>query len=197
MTLNAWLRLWTGTGAGPAGGLGMAITAFQRFAKDYAQLAATSGATPADWEELGRRLAAEVMPAWPGGLAPTAAQGGAAALAAMSTAAASGFARRLQAEPRPATLRAAFDAWVDAAEEAFRATAFTDGFTAAQAALCNELVRLRSSQQGTLDEALRLAGMPSRGEVDALHDTVRELREALAIRDAGTGAPRRRRRKPA
>jgi len=197
MTLDAWLQLWTGPGAGPAGGLGMATAAFQRFATDYVRLAATPGATRADWEALARRLAAEVMPAWPVGLAPGAAEGGAAALAAMSTATASGFARRLQAEPRPATLRAAFDAWVDAAEEAFRATAFTDGFTAAQAALCNELVRLRSNQQRALDEAMRLAGMPSRGEVDALHDTVRELREALASRDARTGAPRRRRRRPA
>jgi hypothetical protein len=197
MNLDAWLRLWAGPGAGPAGGLGMASAAFQRFAADYAQLAAKPGATRAEWEALGRRLSAEIMPAWPVGLAPAAAEGGAAALAAMSAAIASGFARRLKAEPRPATLRAAFDAWVDAAEEAFRATAFTDGFTAAQAALCNELVRLRSSQQATLDEAMRLAGMPSRGEVDALHDSVRELREALASREAGSGAPRRRRRKPA
>jgi len=197
MTPDAWLRLWTGPAAGPAGGFSAAIAAFERFATDYARLAATPGATPADWEALARRLAAEVLPAWPTGLAAGAAQGGTAALAAMSAATATGFARRLQAAPHPATLRAAFDAWVDAAEEAFRAVAFTDGYTAAQAALCNELVRLKASQQEALEEAMRLAGMPGRGEVDALHDTVRELREALAARDAGRASPARRRRKPA
>jgi hypothetical protein len=112
----------------------------------------------------------------------------------MGAATASGFARRLEAEPRPATLRAAFDAWVDAAEDAFRDVAFTAGFTQAQAALCNELVRLRSRQQGALDDAMRLTGMPSRGEVDALHDTVRELKAALAARDTAPERPRRRRK---
>jgi hypothetical protein len=197
MNLDAWLRLWTGPGAGPAGGLGTAAAAFGRFATDYARLGATPAATPADWEALAHRLAAEVLPPWPTGLAPGAAEGGAASLAAMGAATASGFARRLQAGPRPATLRAAFDAWIDAAEEAFRTAAFSDGFTAAQAALCNELVRMRSGQQGHLDEVMRLAGLPSRGEVDALHDTVRELQAALATRDGGTATARRRPRKPA
>ncbi len=190
------MRLWTGPAAGSAGGLGAATAAFERFATDYARLATLPCATPAEWEALARRLAAEVLPAWPAAPAPGAAEGGATVMAAMGAATAQGFARRLAAAPRPATLRGAFDAWVDAAEAAFREVAFSPAFTGAQAALCNELVRLKSQQQGALDEAMRLVGMPSRGEVDALHDRVRELQAALAAREAP--APRaRRRRKPA
>ena len=197
MPLEAWLKLWTGPAAGPAGGLGGAAESFQRFAADYARLGTLAGTGHSDWEAAARRLTAELLPAWPAGVGPATAEGAAAALASMTAATAAGFVRRLQAQPQPRTLRATFDAWVDAAEEAFRSVAFTASFTATQAAFCNELVRLRAAQQGFVDEAARLTGLPSRGEVDALHDTVRELRRELAER-ASPAPPRRpRRRKPA
>ena len=114
----------------------------------------------------------------------------------MASATAAAFARRLGSGAPPASLRAAFDLWIDAAEEAFRSVAFGAAFTRVQATLCNDLVRLRATQQGFTDQAAALAGLPTRAEVDALHDTVRELRRELseATRPARARRPAARRR---
>ena len=189
---DAWLSQCTALGPGPAGGLGGASAAFARFAADYARLAATPSASPADWESLARALTSALLPTGPTEPASGPAQAGAAALAALAAATAVGFARRLGAPASPTTLRGTFDAWIDAAEEAFRAAAFSADFTRALAAQCNDAVRLRAVQQGLVDDAARLVGLPSRGEVDALHDTVRELRGQL---EAAIATPRARRQR--
>lgn len=208
-TVEAWLQLWKGLGASAcpaqAHGLGGASGAFERFAADYAGLAAKPASSPQDLEDrlrelqaLAQRFYAGILPAWPAassrGLA-AASLAWAGQVAEIAQATAQAFAARLARADRPQTLRLAFDAWIDCAEAAFQCVARKSAFAAAQAALCNELVRLRAGQQGLLEQASRLAGVPTRGEVDALHDSVRELRRQLAARPAPAPvqrAPRRR-----
>ncbi|MEI8297888.1 MAG: poly(R)-hydroxyalkanoic acid synthase subunit PhaE [Pseudomonadota bacterium] len=203
--LDAWLQLWKGLSvpAGPAAAeaLGGASAAFTRFASDYARLAAKLPASPAEqarWlaelETLARSFYAGVLPAAPIGTPVLAAAFAAwsAQLGVIARDTATRFAVRLATAPAPATLRETFDAWIDCAEAAFQQAARGEAFVAAQAQLFNELVRLRAGQQALAEQAARLAGVPSRAEVDALHDSLRSLRAELAARPA----KRARRRRP-
>jgi hypothetical protein len=214
---DPWQQAWaafqraTTQGAGGAG-LADARAAFEAFAADYVRLArlatppAGRGTKVAELAALWRTSAARLVE----GVAPTAAASGTApafqaALAAwaaiqagIATDTAERFAARLVAPPRPATLRAAFDAFIDCAEAAFHAAARTDAFAAAQARLLNELVRLRAEQQRLVDQTARLAGLPVRAEVDALYDSVRALgAELAALKAAARPAARAPKVRPA
>ena len=109
-------------------------------------------------------------------------------LAEIGRATASAFVARLGGGDPPRTLRATVDAWIDCAERAFQSAAHSDAFAQAQARLLNELVRLRIHEQALLEQASRLAGVPTRAEVDALHDSVQELKAELARRPAAPAA---------
>ncbi|MCX7058374.1 MAG: hypothetical protein NTZ79_14670 [Proteobacteria bacterium] len=188
--LDAWLQLWKGlsvpTGPAAAEALGGASAAFTRFASDYARLAAQPPASPVEqarWlaglEVLARSFYAGVLPAAPIGTP---------VLAAASAA----WSAQLGVIARDTAARfAAFDAWIECAEAAFQQAARGEAFAAAQAQLFNELVRLRAAQQALAEQAARLAGVPSRAEVDALHDTLRSLRAELAARPAKRATRRR------
>ncbi len=200
---QAWLAEWqrlsegvlarAGRPVDGRGGLSDAGAAFAYFADAYARLAPPSGASAGgeDWNRFTKELGAlaegfvaGAFPAWP---APA---GSAAAFVAalrdwsqVLSQIAADTARRfaaLQAEGPPATLRATFDRWIDCAEAAYQSAARTEAFIAAHARLVNEFVQERGRQHALLERGARAFGMPTRAEVDALHDTVRALKEAAA-----------------
>ncbi len=201
---EAWLQRLAGVsaegGGAAVGAFGGASDAFARFAADYVRLCADRAASApepahalAGLETLARTFLSGVLPAWPSGPPALAAASAAwsVEVGAIACDIAQRFAARLGELPRPQTLRATFDAWIDCAEAAFQQAAHGEAFAAAQGQLFNELVRLRAVQQELAEQAARLAGVPSRAEVDALHDTVAALRAELLARPAT--APRRRR----
>jgi hypothetical protein len=193
-------------GIGPAAAgfasLGEASSAFARFAQDFARngqgagTAAETARLTAELQSLAQRFHASALPAWP---APQAAgPEWTAALAAWSMVladiardTAARYAARLAAVPPLASLRAAFDAWIDCAEAAFQAAAHSEAFTRAQARLINELVAARGRQQALLEQGARALGLPTRSEVDGLHAAIRELRRGRDPTPSSTSTPPR------
>jgi len=179
------------------GGLAGANEAFTRFAEEFSRLASgarTPGAQAtlnAELESLAQRFFARAVPAWPASAGEghewaAALQAFSMQLAELSRATASAFSARLLGPDAPQTLRAVFDAWIDAAEAAFQSLAHSATYVDAQARLFNELVRARARQQGLVDRLARGVGLPTRREVDSLYDEVRALKADLA---ASRGAP--------
>lgn len=206
-TWLAWQKWLSGAGAAPESeglaGLAAAANTYTRFAQDLAGFAARRGGvnTPGDAErvvgELGalaQRFFAGALPPGPPTAAPGARWAEATAtlsrlLAEIARATGARYAARLAAPEPPATLRAAFDAWIDCAEAAFQHAAHSDAYASAQATLLNEYVAARAAQQALLERGAQLAGMPTRAELDALHDAVRQLRRELAGRSAAPDQP--------
>jgi hypothetical protein len=218
-TPDSWLNDWRGLGpaewqrwagslglpgrsTAPMAGLHDAAAAFTRFAEEFASLARAAAAAPpaeaalrrAELEKLAQNFFARAVPSWPawagqGAEWTGALQAWSLALAEVARATAASFAARLAAPDRPATLRATFDAWIDCAEAAFQSAAHSDGFASAQARLFNELVRAKARQQTLVEQLAKSAGVPTRSEVDALHDELRALKAELATqRTAAPGA---------
>ena len=211
---DGWLGPWrqfaervaAGEGSAAAGraSLEQAGAAFARFAEEFAALGRPPDAAAAARAEYARQLNALAerfvsasFPPWP---APAGADPGfaraleawARVQAAIAADAARRFAARLVAPDAPTTLRATFDAWIEAAEAAFQSHARSDAFVAAQARLLNEFVAQRARQQALLERAARAAGMPTRAEVDALYDELRALsRPAGAAADGTAPSPQR------
>jgi len=207
-----WLGALPGAGAAHPAGLHDAAAAFASFAEEFGRLAqSAAGADPAktqrlsgELEALARDFFARAVPPWPagtglGGEWAAALQSWSMVLAEVAHATARAFAARLAAPAAPTTLRATFDAWIDCAEAAFQSAAHSEAFASAQARLFNELVRSKARQQALLEQVARNAGMPTRSEVDALHDELRTLRAELAATRAAppdAPAPRRKRAPP-
>lgn len=208
--LRRWLEAFTRLPpAAEFGGLAGANEAFTRFAEEFSRLASGARAPGAEatlnaeLESLAQRFFARAVPAWPASAGEghewaAALQAFSMQLAELSRATAAAFAARLLGPDAPKTLRAAFDAWIDAAEAAFQSLAHSAAYADAQARLFNELVRARARQQGLVDQIARGAGLPTRREVDALYDEVRALKAELAARREAPPAkrPARRPRRP-
>lgn len=91
------------------------------------------------------------------------------------------------------SLKAMYDLWVDAVEEAYAEIALSDEFREAYAAQGNTQMHVRQLQRQQVEQWCREAGMPTRSEVDTLGQRLQELRRELrrlqgAGRRAGTGA---------
>lgn len=90
------------------------------------------------------------------------------------------------------SVRALFDLWIDAAEDAYAEYALSPEFAEVYGELTNAQMRLRASIQGEVEQFCGLLGMPSRTEVDAAHRKIAELQRALrklSARDAKTLRP--------
>ncbi|WP_346949880.1 poly(R)-hydroxyalkanoic acid synthase subunit PhaE [Dyella sp.] len=83
------------------------------------------------------------------------------------------------------SLKALYDLWVDAAEEAYAQIALSDEFREAYGAMVNTQMQVRQRQQRQTDAWCRELGMPTRGEVDSLGKRVQELRRELRASSAG------------
>lgn len=101
------------------------------------------------------------------------------------------------------SLRALYDLWVDAAEEAYEEIAFTQEFRSAYGSLVNELMRLRQAWTRVTEPVLQACGVPTRGELDAATRQIHELRREIAslkqpeARSGDEASPGGRRRAPA
>lgn len=111
------------------------------------------------------------------------------------------FERKLEQRSAPGkqleSVRALFDLWIDAAEEAYAEIALSPRFRDAYAALVNAQMTLRGRMQKEVEQLSTQFGMPTRTEVDAAHRKIvelerelRRLRDALHTRASSDEAPR-------
>lgn len=100
-------------------------------------------------------------------------------------------------------LRAVYDLWVDAAEQAYAEVAGTPEFAALQAEVINASAAMRIHLNKSLEATARASNLPTRTELDSAHRAIRELRSELRrVRSqletpaASPTPPRRRSGKP-
>ena len=77
------------------------------------------------------------------------------------------------------SVRALFDLWVDAAEEAYADTALSPEYRRVYGALVNAQMQLRSRVQAIAEQTATTLGMPSRTELDSAHRKIAELERQL------------------
>lgn len=89
------------------------------------------------------------------------------------------------------SVRALFDLWVDAAEEAYAEVALSSDYRKAYGELVNAQMQLRATAQAIAEQAANMMGMPSRTETDSAHRKIAELERQLRRlqRKADTAAP--------
>lgn len=86
------------------------------------------------------------------------------------------------------SLKAMYDLWVDAVEEAYAEIALSDQFRDVYAAQANTQMRVRQLQLQQMEQWCREAGVPTRSEVNTLSQRVQELRRELRRMQAANGA---------
>ena len=77
------------------------------------------------------------------------------------------------------SVRAAYDLWVDCAEEAYADVASGDEFPRIQARLTNTLMDLKRHVQQLVEELQAALNVPTRGELNTTHSRVQGLRREL------------------
>lgn len=86
------------------------------------------------------------------------------------------------------SLKAMYDLWVDALEDAYAEIALSDEFREAYAAQGNTQMRVRQLQQQQVEQWCRDAGLPTRSEVATLGQRLQELRRDVRRMQAAKGA---------
>jgi len=98
------------------------------------------------------------------------------------------FESKLAAREEPGrqidSLRALYDLWVDAAEEAYAEIALSPEFREIYGALVNAQMRVRSQVQQEVERMAGDFGMPTRSELDSIGQRLHELRRE--VRRGGT-----------
>ena len=92
------------------------------------------------------------------------------------------LAPRLRAGAVPGSMKEVYDLWVDAAESVYGQAARAGAFVQAQAELTNASSQLRSAQRELLEEWARQFDLPTRSELNSIHQQLRDLKAALAAR---------------
>jgi class III poly(R)-hydroxyalkanoic acid synthase PhaE subunit len=83
------------------------------------------------------------------------------------------------------SIKAVYDLWVDAAEEAYAEIALSDEFRKAYGAMVNAQMRVRSLVQTEVEQQTRQLGMPTRTELSSVEKSLHEVRRTIkANRDA-------------
>jgi class III poly(R)-hydroxyalkanoic acid synthase PhaE subunit len=77
------------------------------------------------------------------------------------------------------SLKAMYDLWVEAVEEAYAEIALSDEFRETYAAQGNTQMRVRQLQQQQVEQWCREVGLPTRSEVATLGERLQELRREL------------------
>ncbi len=90
------------------------------------------------------------------------------------------LAPRLKSGAAPGSLKEVYDLWVDSAESVYAQAARGAAFVQAQAELTNTTSQLRSAQRELLEEWARQFDLPTRAELNSIHQQLRELKAALA-----------------
>jgi hypothetical protein len=89
------------------------------------------------------------------------------------------IAPRLKSGSAPASMKEVYDLWVDSAETVYAQAARGAAFVQAQAELTNSLSQLRSAQRELIEEWTRQFDLPTRAELNSIHQQLRELKAAL------------------
>jgi class III poly(R)-hydroxyalkanoic acid synthase PhaE subunit len=90
------------------------------------------------------------------------------------------LAPRLKGGAPPASMKEVYDLWVDSAESVYGQAARAGAFVQAQAELTNATSLLRSAQRELLEEWARQFDLPTRSELNSIHQQLRDLKAALA-----------------
>lgn len=90
------------------------------------------------------------------------------------------LAPRLRSGAPPGSMKEIYDLWVDTAESVYAQTARGTAFVQAQGELTNAISELRSAQRELLEEFARQFDLPTRAELNSIHQQLRELKAALA-----------------
>ena len=77
------------------------------------------------------------------------------------------------------SLKALYDLWVDAAEEAYAEVALTEEFREAYGEMVNTQMRVRQLQQQQTEHLCQQLGVPTRSEVSSLGERLQALRREL------------------
>ncbi len=86
------------------------------------------------------------------------------------------------------SLKALYDMWIDAAEEAYAEIALTDEFREAYGEMVNTQMRVRQMQQQQTEQFCQQLGVPTRSEVSSLGERVQALRREFRASRAPTPA---------
>ncbi len=73
------------------------------------------------------------------------------------------------------SVRALFDLWVDAAEEAYAEAALSVEYRHVYGTLVNTQMRMRNAMQSIMEQNATSAGLPGRAELDSAHRKIAEL----------------------
>ncbi|UKE45629.1 class III poly(R)-hydroxyalkanoic acid synthase subunit PhaE [Xanthomonas cerealis] len=84
--------------------------------------------------------------------------------------------------------RAMFDLWIDAAEEAYAASALSEDFREVYAGFANAQMRLRALLQRETEQLCEQLGLPTRTELDAAHRHIADLERRLRRLERGAAA---------
>jgi polyhydroxyalkanoate synthase subunit PhaE len=89
-----------------------------------------------------------------------------------------------RAEPgkQPDSMKALYDLWVDAMEEAYSEMALSDEYRDAFGAMVNAQMQIRKLQQQQTEQMCRELGIPTRSEVHSLGQRVQQLRRDMQAR---------------
>lgn len=89
------------------------------------------------------------------------------------------LAERTEPGKQVESLKALYDLWVDAAEEAYAEIALSDEFRTVYAAHVNTQMRVKKLQQQQVEQWCREVGLPTRSEVASLGQRLQELRREM------------------
>ena len=86
---------------------------------------------------------------------------------------------QLSAGATPGSVKEVYDLWVNSAESAYARVAHGAAFIQAQSELTNALSQLRIAQRELLEDFSRQFDLPTRAELNSIHQQLRELKAAL------------------
>jgi class III poly(R)-hydroxyalkanoic acid synthase PhaE subunit len=86
---------------------------------------------------------------------------------------------RAKSEPPLREPRELYDLWVECGEETYAQMAHSEAYCQLQARFANAGIELRARQQIVVDRFAKQFGLPTRAELDSVHQQVRALREQV------------------
>lgn len=90
--------------------------------------------------------------------------------------------QRMEPGKQPDSMKALYDLWVDAMEEAYAQMALSDEYRDVFGAMVNAQMQVRKLQQQQTEQMCRELGIPTRSEVHSLGQRVQQLRRDLQAR---------------
>jgi class III poly(R)-hydroxyalkanoic acid synthase PhaE subunit len=89
------------------------------------------------------------------------------------------LAPKLQSGGMPGSMKELYDNWVESAESAYKSAAHGAAFMQAQAELSNAMSALRVAQREMLEGWGKQFDLPTRAEINSLHQQMKQLNEAV------------------